>query len=254
MGVGDLLFNEINKMSEKIETEFKNQVDAIKSYPERQAELRQLQAEQAKMQRITLQINSGTQLVHATTASTMFQRQDGTIYFNSNYNDKFILIDYFWNGPMYETVTNSTANTTGQEVTKGKSGKMAAGAIIGTALIPGVGTAVGAAIGAGGKKKKNKSLQSNTSSIQRQTEILTPATLKFKNMDTNNIVSIVIGCNSLIDSQIKGLQIYREQSTQELSKDTTDALKGIKALKELLDMGAITQEEFDMKKQQLLQQ
>ena len=71
-------------------------------------------------------------------------------------------------------------------------------------------------------------------------------------METNDIVSIVIGCNSLIDSQIKGMQIVQEQSVNEISKDTTDALKGIKALKELLDMGAITQEEFDMKKKQLL--
>jgi len=32
---------------------------------------------------------------------------------------------------------------------------MTAGAVIGTMLMPGVGTAVGAAIGAGGKGKKN---------------------------------------------------------------------------------------------------
>ena len=43
-----------------------------------------------------------------------------------------------------------------------------------------------------------------------------------------------------------------EQSKPELVKDTADSLKGIKALKELLDMGAITQEEFETKKRQLL--
>ncbi|MDD3404492.1 MAG: SHOCT domain-containing protein [Hespellia sp.] len=37
-----------------------------------------------------------------------------------------------------------------------------------------------------------------------------------------------------------------------MSKDTVDALNGIKALKELLDIGAITQSEFDKKKEQLL--
>ncbi len=47
---------------------------------------------------------------------------------------------------LYETTINSTTNTIGQEVTKGKSGKMAAGAIIGTALMPGVGTVIGAAV------------------------------------------------------------------------------------------------------------
>lgn len=131
---------------------------------------------------------------------------------------------------------------------------MAAGAVLGTFLLPmpGVGTAVGAAIGAGGKKKEITDSQSDSRKVQRNTEVLTPATLKFKNMDNGQTVSIVIGCNTLIDSQIKCFQIQREQSAQEISKDTMDALKGIRSLKELLDMGTITQEEFDLKKQQLL--
>lgn len=251
MGFGDLVRNATNKATEKVKAEVEKQVDAIKNYPERQIELKQLQAEQSKMQRVSLQISSGFHLVHANSAATMFQRDDGTIFFNNNYDDKFLFIDYNWNGPQYEIITDSTTNTTGKEVTKGKIGKIVAGAVIGSAFSP-VGTLVGAAAGAGGKKKKNKISQSNTSSVQRQTEILTPATLKFKNMESGTIVSIVIGCNSLIDSQIKGMQITREQSVNEISKDTTDALKGVKALKELLDMGAITQEEFDIKKQQIL--
>lgn len=253
MGLGDLVRNAANKATEKVRTEVEKQVDSIKNYPERQAELRQLQAEQSKMQRVSLQINSGFHLVHANSAATMFQRDDGTIFFNNNYDDKFLFIDYSWNGPQYEILTDSTTSTTGTEVTKGKGGKVAAGAIVGSAFGP-AGTLVGAAVGASGKKKKSKSSQSNASSTQRQTEILTPATLKFKNIDTGAIASIVIGCNSLIDSQIKGMQITREQSVHELSNNTADSLKGIKALKELLDMGAITQEEFDMKKQQLLNQ
>ncbi len=252
MGLGDFVRSATNKATEKVKAEVEKQVDTIRNYPERQAELKQLQAEQAKMQKVTLQINSGFQLVHASSVSTMFQREDGTVYFNNNFHDKFTLIDYDWSGPRFEVTTNSTTNTTGQEVTKGKSGRMATGAIIGTAIFPGVGTAVGAAIGAGGKKKKSTNSLSNTNSVQRQTEILTPATLKFRNIDTNALVSIVIGCNTLIDSQIKGFQIQQEQSVHEISKDTTDALKGIKALKELLDMGAITEEEFEQKKQQLL--
>lgn len=253
MGLGDLIRNATNKATETVKSEIEKQVDSIRTYPERQAELRQNMEEQKKMQRVTFQISSGFQQVNASGNTTMFQRQDGTVYFNTNFNDRFLFIDYIWNGPQYEIITDSTTNTTGQEVTKGKGGKVAAGAIIGSAFGP-AGTLVGAAVGASGKKKKNKSSQSNTSSIQRQTEILTPATLKFRNMQTNDIVSIVIGCNSLIDSQIKGMQIIREQSVNEISKDATDALKGIKALKELLDMGAITQEEFDYKKQQLLNQ
>lgn len=254
MGFGDFVRNTTNKATDLIKNEMDRQTELRQQQAERKAEIREHMTEQAKMQRVMFQISSGFQQVNASPMATMFQRQDGTVYFNTNFNNRFLFIDYSWNGPMYETTINSTTNATGKEITKGKSGKMAAGAIVGTMIFPGVGTAVGAAIGAGGKKKKNKSSQSNTSSIQRQTEILTPATLKFRNMDTGDIVSIVIGCNSLIDSQIKGMQIVKEQSVNEISKDTTDALKGIKALKELLDMGAITQEEFDMKKQKLLNQ
>jgi ABC-type xylose transport system, permease component len=251
MGLGDLVRNATNKATEIVRSEIEKQVDTIRNYPEKQAELKQLQAEQTKMQRLSLQISSGFHLVHANSTSTMFQRSDGTIFFNNNYNDKFLFIEYSWNGPMYETTLNSTTNTSGQEITNGKSGKIAAGAVIGS-VAGSVGTAVGAAVGAGGKKKKNTTSHSNTNSIQRQMELFTPATLKFKDLETDTIVSIVIGCNTLIDSQIKCFQLHQEQSVQEISKDTTDALKGIKALKELLDMGAITQEEFDMKKQQLL--
>lgn len=120
--------------------------------------------------------------------------------------------------------------------------------------MPGVGTAVGAAIGASGKKKKNINSQSNTSSIEQKQEILTPATLKFKNVNTGEFFSIVIACNTLIDSQIKGFQIQQQQSVHEMSANATDSLKAIKALKELLDMGAITQEEFEEKKSKLLNQ
>lgn len=57
----------------------------------------------------------------------MFQRQDGTIYFNNNFHDKFLFVDYIWSGPEFEIITDSTTNTTEQEITKGKSGKVAAG-------------------------------------------------------------------------------------------------------------------------------
>lgn len=175
-----------------------------------------------------------------------------TVFFNTNQQDRFLLIDYSWSGPQFETLTESTSSTHGEDITKGKSGRMAAGAVIGTVFMPVVGTAVGAAIGAGGKKKKITDSQSDSRKVQRKTEVLTPATLKFKNLDNDQIVSIVIGCNTLIDSQIKCFQIQREQSAQEVPINATEALKEIKALKELLDMGAITQEEFNHKKQQLL--
>lgn len=252
MGIGNLFKNAKEKTTDLVKNEIERQAEVKRLNAERKAEMNALLAEQRNMPRVMLQIESGFQQVHTLKTSAMYQRKDGTVYFGVNYNDRFIIIDYIWNGPMYETSVSSVANSTGQEVTNGKSGKMAAGAIVGTVLAPGVGTVVGAAVGAGGKKKKKKVTQTQTNTVQRQTEILTPATLKFRNLDTDDIVSIVIGCNSLIDSQIQGLQIFKEQPARDISRDTTEALSGIKALKELLDMGAITQEEFDEKKKQML--
>lgn len=252
MGFGDLIKNATNKATDLVKNEIEKQAEEKRLQAQRQAEIRVHLAEQQKMQKVMLQINSGFQFVNVGRTAAMFQRQDGTVYFGSNYDDRFLFIEYSWNGPQYEVFTTSVSNSTGKEVTKGKSGKMLAGAAVGALAGP-AGMVVGAAIGAGGKKKKNINSHSNTNSVQRQTEVLTPATLKFKNMDTNAIVSIVIGCNSLIDSQIKGFQISQEQSLHDVSKDASDALQGVKALKELLDMGALTEEEFEAKKKQLLQ-
>lgn len=208
--------------------------------------------EQARMTRASFQISSGFNQVCATPQSTMFQRPDGTIYFNANYNDRYVLIEYNWSGPRFNIVSNSQSNTLGHETTNGKSGKMAFGAIVGTALMPGVGTAVGAAIGAGGKKKKVNKATTFTNITQKQIELITPATLKFKNVNTGQIASIVIGCNTVIDSQIKCFSMTQEKSVKEISSESTDVLNGIKALKELLDIGAITQEEYDERKNKLL--
>ena len=54
------------------------------------------------------------------------------------------------------------------------------------------------------------------------------------------------------DAQIRCFNIQEERSVADASAEAAESLKGIKALKELLDMGAITQEEFDAKKNQLL--
>ena len=152
------------------------------------------------------------------------------------------------------TTSNTYGNQASQTVKKGKSGRMAIGAIVGTALLPGVGTAVGAAIGAGGKSKSKTvgNNYSNTQQISKQIEKNSKAIIRLQNINDNVIHSLTIMCNSEIDAKIRCFNFEQNKSTADLSKDMTDSLKGIKALKELLDMGAITQEEFETKKQQLL--
>ena len=224
----------------------------VKAENQKRTELNQLIKDQSTQTHTTLQISTGFQQIHTSSVATMYQRPDGTIYFNRNASDRYILLDYMWNGPRFNTITNTVSNTNTTSKTKGKSGKMAAGAVVGTLLMPGVGTAVGAAVGAGGKKKKKSQSITTNNTVQQSQELNTPATLRLKNINSNEYISIVISCNTVIDSQIKCFQFMPEQSKPELAKDTTNSLKEIITLKELLDMGAITQEEFETKKRQLL--
>ena len=120
--------------------------------------------------------------------------------------------------------------------------------------MPGIGTAVGAAIGAGSKGKSTTqgNMSSNSRQMTQHIEQAGTAVLKLRRIDDGMTFPISIACTTEIDAQIRCFQIKEEQSVAEVSKNTTDALKGIKALKELLDMGAISEEEFETKKKQLL--
>ncbi len=196
------------------------------------------------------------------------QKSDGSVYFGLRDEDMYHLIGYEWNGPMYNQVVFAQANTNAntnqnyasQTVKKGKSGRMAAGAIIGTVLMPGVGTAVGAAIGAGGKSKQkttgnstaNTYSNSNSQQISKNVEQNTTAIIRLKRISDNTVHSLTVVCNTGIDAQLRCFNIWEEKSITDASMNATESLKGIKALKELLDMGAITQEEFDAKKNQML--
>lgn len=183
------------------------------------------------------------------------QRVDGSTYFGYEDDRLYKIVGYEWNGPMYNKVTasNTVSNSQTNTVKKGKSGKMATGAIVGTLLMPGVGTVVGAAIGAGGKSKSqsNTNGSSDTKQISSQQEVNTPAILRLCDAD-GNIFSLNFSCNAGTDAKIRCFRIEAQKSVSAASKDATDTLKGIKALKELLDMGAITQEEYDAKKKEML--
>lgn len=188
---------------------------------------------------------------------TIRQRQeDGLVYFGTDETKLYELIDYSWDGPLYGSVSNTqtTGTNSSQTIKKGKAGKMTAGAIVGTLLLPGIGTAVGAAIGAGskGKSTTHGSMSSNSQQVTQHIEQIGSAILQLRRIDDGMMFPISIACTTEIDGQIRCFQIKEEQSVAEVSKNTTDALKGIKALKELLDMGAISEEEFETKKKQLL--
>lgn len=232
---------------------------------EKKAEIAAQNRERMQMTKVMLNINSGHQQIKTSPTTTMFQKPTGEIFFGVDQSNLYRIIDYSWSGPKYNIITNSTK--TGTHTKKGKSGKIIAGAVIGSMINP-VGGLIGAAAGAGGKGSTN--INENTQSVSTQTEINTPATLKLQNIETGQIASIVFACNTLIDSQIKcfnfdvpavssisdTIDVTPVISTADISSSTTsesiDAVEEIKRYKELLDIGAITQEEFDAKKAQLL--
>lgn len=157
------------------------QVDA---YTEKRELAAQRQKEFNEQTHIMMNFTSGTQQIKCAPNCAMHQRPDGTIHFGFNTVKSYVLVSYEWNGPQYNTITNS--NTQGTEIKKGKAGKIGVGAVAGSLVSFGVGTAVGAAMGAASKGQKN--IQSNTTSISQQVEIPTPATIKLKDIETGEIL------------------------------------------------------------------
>ena len=184
---------------------------------------------------------------------TIKQKYGGEVYLNDDTKTFYFLMGYEWGGPNYDVVSTSSGTTvTNSETTrKGKALKIGAGALIGAAFNP-TGALIGAAMGAGskGKSKTSGSSTTNSSKTTRNLEKDTNATITLKCEDDGKLYRISFKCNSELDSKIKCFDFA--ENKKEVIKDTTDSLKGIKALKELLDMGAITQEEFEFKKQQIL--
>lgn len=230
--------------------------NSFKESQERSAALAQKKSECSKDLTANVTITFGHNEIGVPSRSALRQKTNGDVYFNLQDDVLYRITSYEWQGPVYEQMVtaNKTENQNSQTVKKGKAGRMATGALVGTLLFPGVGTAVGAAIGAGGKSKSKTmgTTDSNMQQISKQVEKDGKAILKLQSVRDNATHAITIVCNSDIDTQIRCFNFEQAKSTATLSKDATDSLKGIKALKELLDMGAITQEEFDAKKKQML--
>ena len=189
-------------------------------------------------------------------ALSIHQRVDGSVYFNSDTSKLYTISSYEWNGPEYDVVTNTSANVTGKNTTKkqGKALKIGAGALLGNLVAPGVGTLVGAAIGAGskGKEKTKGHKTTNSQQIEKKVENSTIAFLTLINIDTRKVYKISFKCDTKLDAALRCFDIVIPDSKESIVIDTQKSLEDIKVLKELLDMGAITQDEFDTKKKQLL--
>ena len=170
--------------------------------------------------------------------------------------EKYTLMDYEWNGPEYRTVekTTTTSRTKGKNKEKTKRRGHLTGAVVGTVIAPGVGTIVGAAVGTGKKTKgKNNSTTTGTATTTSDNiEVDSYASMKMRNVETNQVNTIGFYCSSNIDMQLKSFNISKSSDAVENVRNQKTSVELLKDYKELLDSGIITQEEFNQKKTELL--
>lgn len=207
---------------------------------------------------LRLRVISGKESFDLPSRKTPFllrQWKDGYVTI-ADMPEKYTLMDYEWNGPEYRTVekTTTTSHTKGKSKEKTKRRGHLTGAVIGTAIAPGVGTIVGAAVGTGKKTKgKNNSITTGTATTTSDNiEVDSYASMKMRNIETNQINTIGFYCSSNIDMQLKSFNISKSSDASENVRNQKTSVELLKDYKELLDSGIITQEEFEQKKIELL--
>lgn len=152
--------------------------------------------------------NSSPELgLHSIKKNRMTQTSDGYIYFNNNANTLYLLIEYDWSGPQFQHSTRYATNSSSQTTKKGKAGKIGAGAVLGSFIAPGIGTAVGAAMGAGSKGKSYTQGRETTDVIENTQEINQKATLRIQNITSGRIYVIDIWVNTQINAKLKHFHI-----------------------------------------------
>lgn len=207
---------------------------------------------------ISLMTNLGAKELGAkTNVINISQMPDERVFINNSKSIFYHLVDYDWNGSIFDTVTTMTGSETSSSdtVKKGKALKIGLGAAVGTMLFPGAGTLAGVAMGAGSKGKSKTTGQKNISSNQVETSVEkdTFATISLKSLEDGRIYKISFKCNMEIDSKIRCFNFIEEKEEERINvSDKVQGLDGLLKLKELLDIGILTQEEFDKKKQELL--
>jgi hypothetical protein len=188
---------------------------------------------------------------------TMYQQvDDNLVYFDKNDSILFEFIDYTWSGPQYKTVLKTDTKEEHKGKTKRKGRLL--GAAVGSVIAPGVGTVIGAMAGTGNKKHQGTT-DSHSVTYEEHIELDTPASMRIKKINDNEIINIDFSCNTSINNELKQFVKTKSIETNITSTpidveviEKENPYEEIKKLKELLDMGILTQDEFDTKKKQIL--
>lgn len=119
-----------------------------------------------------------------TSSTTIRKTVDGQYYIGL-YSEEPVLYEFENFSFSGSTIVERTT-TTGKTKQKGKKTSTLAGAALGTALAPGLGTIVGGMVGASGKKKGTI----NSTSVTTQEEKPGPASVLLRNITTGEIKTI----------------------------------------------------------------
>ena len=210
------------------------------------------------VRKITLRVVSGAESFRLNEKRAVFtvkQWKDGYVTV-SNDPTKFEMFDYEWNGPEYKNIskTTSTLTTKGKSKEKTKRKGRLTGAAIGTVIAPGVGTAIGAAVGTGKETKgKNTSTTAgNSTTVNSDMEIDSFASVKFRNIETNQVNTVGFYCTSRTDIELKSFNIANTSDFDAGITSQKNSVELLKEYKNLFDAGVITKEEFEQKKAELL--
>ena len=247
--VANYNYHFIHKIERKKRT--KNNDESVNKEPDyAKLERQRLAAKQKEEYSVKITITSGKKLVSERFgAIDMWQQKDGYIYFDKDDSKLYELLGYTWDGAQYKTI--SVSNTKGNDKHKVKKKGRLTGAVVGTMIAPGIGTAIGAMAGTGNKVIDGKN-QAQTIINERREEIDSPATIRLRRKDTNELVSLVINCNTSKNNELSMFVPTKEKLNAASTKIDDEAYAELKKIKDLLDMGILTQEEFDLKKKEIL--
>ena len=225
---------------------FKDKLKSVaESGKETAIEARDMHRKHAAETKLPIKVTSGKDFVPTSTLgnAAMWVQPDGQVYFGQEPDVLYTVVDLQWQGPQYRTITQT--NTKGQQKRKGRI----IGATVGTVVLPGIGTAVGAAFGTGNKKTESHSVSSETLE-----EVPTLATATFRRTDGSTF-TFEFMCDSRTGNTLTSVMESKGADSESMPAKTdknADSLDALFKLKELLDAGAITNEEYEAKKTQLL--
>lgn len=172
--------------------------------------------------------------------------KDSGMFTIDNKGLKFKIIEVSWNGKNIVSSTISYTDTTSDGKSK-RTGRVL-GTAIGTVVAPGIGTIVGAAHGTGNSKTSNNAT-STTHTYEKSKEEVSDICLVVQ-YETGQEGELKYQCYEKQAHTI--LSIIGLSNNDDEAPHNSDPYEEIKRVKELLDMGIITQEEFDAKKKVLL--